>query len=523
MLRRNVPLALPLGLFLASGLFGILIAYVPKLAAWDFFLYVVAIFLYTLIWWKRASEKFLTILIVLLGSVCAALVAGFLVSALLRPPFSFIQANNLAGILALAVPLNVALAVHWARQHTMRKAIALCVLILFLLFGLIVTDSRGAWLALTMVGVAFALGYFLRRLNRQRAALVLPILVIALFALLLAAILRLNASPAFFERVTGFLSASQNEIPRLVLYQQVWRLIQDYFFTGSGLATFPMVYATYALQMHVFILPHAHNLWLQIWMEQGLPGVVAFAWFVASFYWWIWEKRREWNWLAGGGFAATTAMLVHGLVDAAFWYNDATRVLLFVPFAFTLAGSGAAVSVKQDLKIGTVICAAVLIAVSVFWKQALTRWYANVGSLNQTRTELESYAFPQILVEYVRQERDLSGAERYFRQALKLEPQNVTANQRLAMIELARGEYADALLHAQAASAGDPTNPVTWQLLGDAHLALGHEERAYEYWSRLENAADKLDIEAAIRYQRAGDEVRAERARALAERISQTK
>src|SRR5581483_5455193 len=127
-------------------------------------------------------------------------------------------------------------------------------------------------------------------------------------------------------------------IPRLDLYQQVWRLIQSYFFTGTGLGTFPMVYSTYALQQNVFILPHAHNMFLQIWVEQGLLGIVALIWLISAFYRRAWKTRRNWSWLTLGGLAATTVMLLHGLVDAALWYSDLTRPLFFVPLALTVAG-----------------------------------------------------------------------------------------------------------------------------------------------------------------------------------------
>lgn len=511
MSRLNIPLALPLILFLASALAGVAIAYAPKPAVWDFLFYAAGIALYVVVWWKRADETFLTTLVVLSGIVGAALVAGSRITTM--------QANNLAGILALAIPLNAALAVHWVKQNAKGKAFALGALLLFLLFGLALTGSRGAWLALAFVGVFLLVGYFVWGGRVRRTAVMMPVFVIAVCAIVLVSVWVLNSFPEWSRYITRFLGASDNEIPRPVLYRQVWRLIQDYFFTGSGLATFPMVYATYALQAHVYILPHAHNLWLQIWMEQGLPGVIAFGWFAASFYEWVWKKRAALNWLALGGLAATTAMLVHGLFDAAFWYNDVTRMFLFLPFAFTVAGIGSAPAWKRDLKIGAAIGAAALLALVLYWNAAQTRWYANAGSLKQTRIELQAYAFPHMLVEYVRHDGDLSDAESYFRQTLEHDAQDVTANQRLAMILLARGQYESALALAQAAYQRDAENSVTWQLLGDAYLALGRAEQAYTFWSRVSNAAHLLNVEAAIRFERNGDRERALRTRELAGRV----
>lgn len=546
--RLNLPLALPFALFLASALWGVLIAFAPQPAWVDFFLILVGAALFAVIVWKRNDDRFLTGLVAFFSFVSAVLVVAFVAAhdfterpikfAALNqiglflhqifPPLavSFIQPNNLAGMLAVTLPLDLALAVHLAQTQRWYKAIGAITLALILIFGLILSGSRGAWIGLIIVGVFFAIGYAFQKIplpqflsQKERGRILIPLVLIVLFGVTLVAILLQDALPKLLSSGESIIGVRGNEIPRLVLYQQVWRLIQDYFFTGSGLATFPMVYATYALQEHVFILPHAHNILLQIWMEQGLIGIIAFVWLVISFYWWTWKQRTEWNWLAVGGLAATTVMLLHGLVDAAFWYTDWTRPLLLIPFALTLAGIHSAYSFKQDLKIGAVLGAAALSLIIVFWKPALTRWYANLGSLSQTRIELSQYAFPQTLVEYVRHDADLSDAEKFFHETLELDSEDVTANQRLAMIQLARGQYDNALALAQAAYARDATNPVTWQFLGDAYLALGDQDKAYAYWSQVDGAASKLNLEAAIRYDRVGDQERAQWARALAKRI----
>ena len=39
-----------------------------------------------------------------------------------------------------------------------------------------------------------------------------------------------------------------------------------------------MVYSSYVLLLHVLYLSHAHNLFLQTAIEQGIPGLLAFIW-----------------------------------------------------------------------------------------------------------------------------------------------------------------------------------------------------------------------------------------------------
>ena len=204
--------------------------------------------------------------------------------------------------------------------------------------------------------------------------------------------------------------------------------MQDYTFTGAGLGTFPMVYSTYVLLINVPYLPHAQNLFLQIWFEQGLLGMAALAWLLVTFYGWVWRRRSELNWLTMGGVAATTVMLLHGLTDAPFWYSKWSLLLLFMPMALAVAGQSVSGSRKgaerwqvspsapfpsgkaspiihfplPAIAVSAVLIAALGLMLAIGWKQVAARWYANLGSVAETGVELGSYSFPDHLVEYTR-------------------------------------------------------------------------------------------------------------------------
>jgi len=94
------------------------------------------------------------------------------------------------------------------------------------------------------------------------------------------------------DALLGGIPASQSVVSRSELLRQGLGLVRDYIFTGSGLGVFPMVLSTYALMMNVLFLTHAHNLFLQIWIEQGLLGFVALMWLVVGFYHWLGAKER---------------------------------------------------------------------------------------------------------------------------------------------------------------------------------------------------------------------------------------
>jgi tetratricopeptide (TPR) repeat protein len=212
-------------------------------------------------------------------------------------------------------------------------------------------------------------------------------------------------------------------------------------------------------------------------------------------------------------------MLLHGLIDAALWYNDLTRVFVFIPMAVTLAGLGVTETRDDHIWIGGTVGAVILFALVIISRPMSALWYANLGSLSQTNLELRQYKFPERLVEYTRRDGDLTGAENYFREAQSRDLDNVTANQRLALIALARRDYEAALALAQTAQQGDVNNTTTWQILGDAHLALGQLDNAYTYWSRLDDAPNRLLEEVSVRYAPLHDGKRIYWAKKLAERI----
>jgi len=146
-------------------------------------------------------------------------------------------------------------------------------------------------------------------------------------------------------------------------------------------------------------------------------------------------------------------------------------------------------------------------------------WFANLASLTQTQIELGAYQFPARAIPTVRRTTDETQARTLFETALRWDADNVTALQRMGMLTFARGEYAQAQTYLARALTNAPDDWRTRQLLGDVYLAQGREEDAFAFWSRVRDAPSKLEVEAALLYDRAGDAMRAARARELARRI----
>lgn len=115
---------------------------------------------------------------------------------------------------------------------------------------------------------------------------------------------------------------------RLDIWSRAWAMLQDMPFTGIGLNVFPLVQSEFYTGYIIGPEPHAHNLYLQTALDLGLPGLAAFALFIA-----LWARgalrairtpggaqaaagRPAARLLLIAALAGVTSYLAHGLVDA---------------------------------------------------------------------------------------------------------------------------------------------------------------------------------------------------------------
>ncbi len=114
----------------------------------------------------------------------------------------------------------------------------------------------------------------------------------------------------------------------VVMWKGAVRIIQANPILGTGLASFPVVYDKYKEASHVEYFPNPDELYLTLWIEMGLAGLIAFIWLVAKYFR---EARRviqskmpdySMNALAIGLMAGMVALLVHGLLDTPYFKND---------------------------------------------------------------------------------------------------------------------------------------------------------------------------------------------------------
>jgi len=222
----------------------------------------------------------------------------------------WVHPNYVGGTLILFIPVGLSLLL-FGSERTNKPWLALATA--SMMFTLLLTQSRSAFL-----GVVIAL--LILGIWRNRWFW----LAIPLLAVVGVVIVRIYG----VEGLVGPLSiagVTETGIQgRVELWQRAIYVMQDFPYTGISLNTFDLVvdvlYPLFLIGPNVQVF-HAHNLYLQIGVELGIPGLVAFLGLLTAFSLTTWEvlqsSQHEPNRqaLAIGLFCGVVAYLVYGLTD----------------------------------------------------------------------------------------------------------------------------------------------------------------------------------------------------------------
>ncbi len=191
-----------------------------------------------------------------------------------------VHSNQIAGTLLFFLPLTAALLIWWrpARWRT-PVLLALAGFLGLGLFIMLLSQSRAGW-AGTAVGLAI-LPWFYALTHRGQPRWRLVSWLLPTGALLVTAV----ALPFLWPRLADIWSSPNidtavGNLNTLAFRQVVWQwgitAVQDFPFTGTGLGSFrAVVTRLYPLPIHIDI-GHAHNIFLQVALDVGLPGLIIY-------------------------------------------------------------------------------------------------------------------------------------------------------------------------------------------------------------------------------------------------------
>ena len=291
--------------------------------------------------WLRAGLVVAGLGLALIAPFSTSLLAGkfsFLQQGLAHLPrllSETVNPNVMAGILIILIPLAIAALLFSWRQSRPIELALMAVAAITSLAVLPLTESRGA-----LISVAAAL-LVLVALRWRWGWLALPLSVLGGGVL----VWRVGV-----ERIFALFSAG-SAIGGLSGRPEVWSralyMIQDFPFTGVGMGSFKpvanLLYPFFTLGPDADV-PHAHNLALQVAVDLGLPGLVAWLALFGLVFAGAWQVYRRgrasgagwWAGLGAGLLASQVALGVHGLTDAVTW-GTRPAVLVWAVWGLAMA------------------------------------------------------------------------------------------------------------------------------------------------------------------------------------------
>lgn len=168
--------------------------------------------------------------------------------------------NDYAESLLIFFPFYLAVIIY--SKLTVKKVLFIAMAIPSFV-AIMLTYSRTSWIGL--VAATFIFVFFANK------KMLIPLIALALFGLPFLPATVVN-------RIQTIISGDTSIGYRFTIFKTVMPIIKDYWFTGIGLGTFVFknVVARYPIYTEGWIPPHSHNVFLHIWLESGIVGILSF-------------------------------------------------------------------------------------------------------------------------------------------------------------------------------------------------------------------------------------------------------
>jgi tetratricopeptide (TPR) repeat protein len=390
--------------------------------------------------------------------------------------------------------------------------------------GLFFTSSLGAWLALSV-----GLGCWFLWLISGQLSNNLPFSQKIIFGGLLFVLMFISLFMVRFVLSSGL--AQEDSATRLGLIQQTLFLIEDFALTGSGLATFPALYAQYVQVTPSFFAAYS-NLYFDIWLEQGFFAMLALLVLLGVSFLLLLKgtlakpegkiqpligvdengievrrrrkrKRKKlapnemglFKWAA---FSSLIVMLLHGLIDDALYGAQASPLLFFAPamvILVTRQRKAAEVVAGRWRRWGIGVGATAVLLIGIFFgfrQTVQSHWHANLGALAMARAELVNWPTNQWDAGDDLARFDEATAQ--LEQAIAIDPENRTANHRLGLIAMVKRDYETAVTHLAQADAVSQDYRGIVKSLGYSHVWQGDFDQAIDYLSQIPESRAEMNI-----------------------------
>ena len=186
----------------------------------------------------------------------------------------FPNRNTLAALLNLTL---LATGVSFIKLRCQRQSlniqIALGAAIFLMTYAMTMTQSRGGFIAFfASHALLFALLY--KKISTRILLSLFGILLAGIFLTTISLEMGIGATSDLINNLSSIKDPSNAGSSRFLIWESVWRMIQEAPWLGHGAGTFSLLYPQYRVPADVSGGLFVHNDYLQIWVEMGLPAII---------------------------------------------------------------------------------------------------------------------------------------------------------------------------------------------------------------------------------------------------------
>ena len=235
---------------------------------------------------------------------------------------TFKMPNDLGAYLALSLPFVMGYFVASWRSGTKQKRPVWSLLVLGAVVAvmganLVLTLTRAAWVSTLIATVLLGVYFIVIALRRfafghglwKRILFGFTIIIVLLSLSLFLVPQHIKARfQTMIEHPVGFMG----ERPQW--WQTSLELIRKYPFTGIGLGRFRHEYQISGPPEQYNVPYHAHNIYLHIAVEHGIPSLLLFLWMVVIVWQQVFAGRQATDFWGSGTFIGASGFLISALV-----------------------------------------------------------------------------------------------------------------------------------------------------------------------------------------------------------------
>lgn len=230
-----------------------------------------------------------------------------------------VHPNELGGTVLLFLPVSLALVLGreagQGRAGVFARGASL-LLCAFFATVLVLTQSRSAWMG-GLVGLATVAWL---RWRRSRWLILVAAFVFVVWLLVMAPELSVEVAQPGPDSRTVVDAGSLGE--RSGPWLRALDMIAQFPLTGSGLGAYRLIahlFGPVPLPEPALDVAHAHNVFLQVAIDVGIPGLVAYLALTGTALWCAWRVLRRaddrFSWLAVGIVGSLVSFHAYGIAD----------------------------------------------------------------------------------------------------------------------------------------------------------------------------------------------------------------